>query len=184
MRREEFEDDDPFDEEDGEYEEMSEEDESAMFLNEITSRDITHELVALNNEQLTEFLIWHLDKCGFEDISETQFVGFEFNGQYLISVYNIREDAIVKSATGAGNVYAFIDQWYKKIVFDLMVDKLFGPMKDIDEQDMIDIRMQVLLDIVEWKQQNHIPLVGSKGDEPDSIGPDDRDSDDRCSDDK
>ena len=175
---------DAFDEDDdddyeGEYEEYDEEEENALLLNECTSRDITHELVALNNDQLTEFLIWHLDKCGFEKISETQFVGFEFNGQYIISVYNLREDAIVKSATGAGNVYAFIDQWYKKIVGDLIVDELFGPLGDCTEKDMIDVNMSILLDIVEWKTEHKLPLVASKGDEPESIESDDSDSDDK-----
>lgn len=153
---------------DGEYEDYGDPEEKErqndmFFYNEIASREITNELALLDNRDLLDFMVWELERVRFEEYSQTVLMGFEFTNQYVIQLYNIRENKTTKMNTGAGNIYSFIDAWFKKTVFDLMIEIMFGGLKTVTEEDMIDINTNLLLDMVEWKTLRGIPLMEARG---------------------
>ena len=154
-------DDDDFDGEDLE----SEEDRESLLFNELAMKQIDRELVCLDNRDLLEFLTWELDRLGFIDDSELVLIGIEFDTQYLLQFYNIREDKTVKTATGAGNIYMLVDGWIMKTLTDLYIDHLYGDLADVYPSDMTDCNMNILIDILDWKKENEIEPIGSKSPE-------------------
>lgn len=159
-------DDDDDEEEDFDGEDFdSEEDREALLFNELTLRQINRELVCLDNRDLVEFLAWELDRLDFTDDSELVLVGIEFDTQYLLQFYNIREDKTVKTATGAGNIYMLVDGWIMKTLTDLYIDRLYGDLADVYPSDMTDCYMNILIDILDWKKENEIEPIGSKSPE-------------------
>lgn len=175
-----YENDDFEDDDDGEYEDYEDPEEKErqndmFFYNEMASREITNELALLDNRDLLDFMVWELERVKFEQYSQTVLMGFEFTNQYVIQLYNIRENKTTKMNTGAGNIYSFIDAWFKKTVFDLMIEIMFGGLKTVTEEDMIDVNTNLLLDMVEWKSLRGIPLMEARGlaheDPEDSAGP-------------
>ena len=148
--------------------EEKERQEDMFFYNEMISRELTNEMAQLDNRELCEFMTWELDRVEFEKYSQMVFVGFEFSNQYVIQLYNSRENETTKMNTGAGNVYAFIDNWFKKTVSDLMLEQLFGGLHTATEEDMIDVNTNMLLDLVEWKQSVGLDLMRGRGEEPES----------------
>lgn len=162
--REDFDDD--FDDDGEEYEDdgedLSEFDQDAPFFNECTLKQINHELVALPNRELLEFLQWELDKLHFTENSELVPVGIEFQGQYLLQFYNVREDKTVKTATGAGNIYMLVDGWILKTLTDLYVAELYGEMSPISPSDLSDCYTNILIDVLDWKSEMGIEPIPSK----------------------
>lgn len=148
-------DDDDFDGEDEFMEDVN-------FFNDLTSADITRELVTLTNRELLEFLMWHLGVLDFCGNSELDLIGMEFNNQYILQFYNTREDKTIRVNTGSGNMYAFLDGWYKTTVTELYKERMYGPIESMDEELRTDIWMNILLDVVQWKQSNGIPLLGER----------------------
>jgi hypothetical protein len=146
-------DDDLFDDE-GDFEELGPEEIEAAKYNELVIRQISDELCDMSNREFVAFLSEELDSLGFSDSSELILVGLEFsNGQYVIQFYNIREDQSVKSATGAGNLRMLVDGWVMKTVTDLQILKLYGELADeLRPSDLTDCYMNLLLDIIDWKQ--------------------------------
>ena len=175
-----YDNDDLENDDDGEYDDYEDPEEKErhddmFFYNEITSREITNELALLDNRDLLDFMVWELERVKFEEYSQTVLMGFEFTNQYVIQLYNIRENKTTKMNTGAGNIYSFIDVWFKKTVFDLMIEIMFGGLKTVTEEDMIDVNTNLLLDMVEWKTLRGIPLMEARGlaseDPEESAGP-------------
>lgn len=158
-----FENDDEGEYEDYEDPEEKERHDDMFFYNKIVSREITNELALLDNRDLLDFMVWELERVRFEEYSQTVLMGFEFTNQYVIHLYNIRENKTTKMNTGAGNIYSFIDAWFKKTVFDLMIEIMFGGLKTVTEEDMIDVNTNLLLDVVEWKTLRGIPLMEARG---------------------
>lgn len=138
------------------------------FYNEIASQELTNEMAQLNNRELCEFMTWELDRVGFEKYTQTVFLGFEFTNQYVLHFYNSRENQTTKMTSGAGNIYALIDSWFKKTVSELMIEQLFGGLQTVTEEDMIDVNTNMLLDLVEWKQSVGLDLMKGTGEELES----------------
>lgn len=155
-------DDDDDDEYEDDGEDLSEFDQDALFFNECTLKQINHELVSLPNRELLEFLQWELDKLHFTENSELVPVGIEFQGQYLLQFYNVREDKTVKTATGAGNIYMLVDGWILKTLTDLYVAELYGEMGDVYPSDLSDCYTNILMDILDWKSEAGIEPIPSK----------------------
>ena len=176
--RSDFEDDDDLfppedreddDGEDWEQEGLSGEEREALFFNELLTKQITDELAALSNRQFVGFLGEELSAHGFDSVSELILVGMEFDGQYILQFYNVREDRVVKSGTGAGNIYVLIDDWVLKTVVDLLVNELYGDLADISQADLTDCYLGLLLDALDWKEKNGIESAGSRS--PEDAGP-------------
>ena len=157
--REDFDDDDFDDDDDDDLNEL---DQDALFFNECTLKQINHELVALPNRELLEFLQWELDKLNFTDSSELIPVGIEFERQYILQFYNVREDKTVKTATGAGNIYMLVDRWILKTLTDLYVAELYGEIVDIYPSDLSDCYTNILIDVLDWKIETGIEPIPSK----------------------
>lgn len=149
-----------------EYDPEDEVSEDCAFYNDICSNELTNELALLDNRGLLEFITWELERLEFEKFSHTILVGLEFDGEYILQLYNVRENDAVKMRTGAGNVYSLIDGWFKNTVSELMIEQMFGGLHDMTEEDMIDINTNMLLDLVEWKQSNGIELMKARGEDP------------------
>jgi hypothetical protein len=162
--REDFDDDfdDDGEEFDDDGDDLTEFDQDALFFNECTLKQINHELVALPNRELLEFLQWELDKLHFTENSELVPVGIEFQGQYLLQFYNVREDKTVKTATGAGNIYMLVDGWILKTLTDLYVAELYGEIGDVYPSDLSDCYTNILIDVLDWKKEAGIEPIPSK----------------------
>ena len=152
--------DDDFDDDDSE--DLGEFDRDALFFNECTLKQINHELVSLTSRELLEFLQWELDKLHFTENSELIPVGIEFEGQYILQFYNVREDKTVKAATGAGNIYMLVDRWILKTLTDLYVAELYGEIVDIYPSDLTDCYTNILIDVLDWKSEMGIEPIPSK----------------------
>lgn len=170
MRSEDFEDqyDDDEDYDDEEFEDLSEEDRDSILFNELALKQINHELVALSNRELIDFLSDELDDLGFTDESELVLIGIDFDAQYILEFYNVREDKTIKTGTGAGNIYMLVDGWILKTLTDLYAEKLYGELSDIYPSDLTDCYMNILTDVLDWKKENEIDSISSKSpdDEP------------------
>ena len=161
-----YEDDDDDEEDDFDGEDfVSDEDRETLIFNELTLKQINRELVCLDNRYLLEFLTWEFDRLDFVDDTELVLVGIEFDTQYLLQFYNIREDKTVKTGTGAGNIYMLVDGWIMKTLTDLYIDRLYGDIADVYPSDMTDCYMNILIDILDWKKENEIDPIGSKSPE-------------------
>ena len=161
-----YEDDDDDEEEDFDGEDfVSDEDRETLLFNELTLKQINRELVCLDNRYLLEFLTWEFDRLDFVDDTELVLVGIEFDTQYLLQFYNVREDKTVKTGTGAGNIYMLVDGWIMKTLTDLYIDRLYGDIADVYPSDMTDCYMNILIDILDWKKENEIETIGSKSPE-------------------
>lgn len=154
--------DDDYDDDDDDFYGEDEFMEDVNFFNALASTDITRELVTLTNRELLEFLIWHLSSLDFCGSSELELIGMEFNNQYILQFYNVREDKSIRVNTGSGNLYAFLDGWYKNTVTELYKERMYGPIEEMDDELRTDIWMNILLDVVQWKQSNGIPLLGER----------------------
>ena len=134
--------------------ELSPEEIDAAKYNELVIRQLSDEICELTNRGMVEFLSEELDSLGFSESSELILVGLEFsNSQYVLEFYNIREDQTVKSATGAGNFRMLVDGWVLKTITELQVLNLYGELVDeLKPSDLTDCYMNLLLDILDWKE--------------------------------
>ena len=165
-------DDDLFGGDEGDFEELCPEEIEAAKYNELVIRQISDELCELSNRDFVTFLSEELESLGFSDSSELILVGLKFsNGQYVIQFYNIREDQTVKSATGAGNFRMLVDGWVMKTITELQILKLYGELADeLKPSDLTDCYMNLLLDIIDWKQAQG---SDENSDPEDDAGPED-----------
>ena len=150
----EYDDDELFGDEGDFDNELGPEEIEAAKYNELVIRQISDEICDLSNREFVTFMSEELDSLGFSDSSELILVGLKFsNGQYVIQFYNIREDQTVKSATGAGNFRMLVDGWVMKTITELQILKLYGELVDeLSPSDLTDCYMNLLLDIIDWKQ--------------------------------
>lgn len=167
-------DDDDDDDFDGEVDGYGDDDEvlsafdrDAVLFNEITAKQINRELVSLSNRELLEFLQWELDKLKFTESSELVLVGIEFDDQYILQFYNVREDKTLKTATGAGNVYMLINGWILRTLTDLYVSELYGELGDVYPSDLTDCYLNILTDVLDWKSETGIEPISSTSPEDD-----------------
>lgn len=155
---------DIWDEDDEELEEPwddgedSREDEILKYRD-LLCHEIVVELCSLTTDELLEFLTWELDRLGFSDKTELELISIEFDKQYILGFWNLREEADVRTATGAGNMHCFIDTWVLKNLSELIMDKLYGQLAELELDDLIDPMMHILLDVVQWKTDKKIPLI-------------------------
>ena len=156
-------DEEEFEDEDGEI--LSEQDRDAILFNELIIKQIVRELVILDNRDILEFLEYEFDKLGFTDGTDLVLVGIEFDKQYILQFYNVREDKTVKTGTGAGNMHMLIDGWVLKTLCDLYFENLLGSMSDIYPSDSTDAYMNILIDVLDWKKENEIEELPSKSPE-------------------
>lgn len=160
MRREDFYDD----EEDDDLEEPWEEggdsrEDEILKYRDLLCHEIVVELCSLTTDELLEFLTWELDRLGFSDKTELELISIEFDKQYILGFWNLREESEVRSGTGAGNMQSLVDGWILKNLTDLILDKMYGPMCELDLDDLVDPLLHILTDVVEWKFDRKIPLV-------------------------
>ena len=130
--------------------------------------EIVVELCSLTTEELLDFLTWELDRLGFSDKTELELISIEFDKQYILGFWNLREESEVRSGTGAGNMQSLVDGWILKNLTDLILDKMHGPMCELELDDLVDPLLHILLDVVQWKTDKKIPLIdAAKGSEAD-----------------
>ena len=150
MRFEEDDEDEDLDSLDGE----ESYDDVVLGYRDLLCREIVVELVSLTTDEMLDFLSWELDRYGFSDKTELELISIEFDKQYILGFWNLREEAEVRTATGAGNMHCFIDTWVLKNLSELIMDKLYGQLAD--------------LELVQWKADKKIPLIdAAKGSEDD-----------------
>ena len=143
-------------------------DDVVLGYRDLLCREIVVELVSLTTDEMLDFLTWELDRYGFSDKTELELISIEFDKQYILGFWNLREEAEVRTATGAGNMHCFIDTWVLKNLSELIMDKLYGQLAELELDDLIDPMMHILLDVVQWKTDKKIPLIdGAKGSEDD-----------------
>lgn len=166
--RDPFDDDDENDEELEEFDgdsESDEEERDASFFNEITGKQIVHELVVLSNRELLEFLDWEFDRLGFTDHTELALIGIDFDTCYILEFYNVREDKTVKTSTGAGNRFMLISGWVMKTLVEMMVEQLYGDLADVWPSDLTDCYMNILMDVLDWKTDTGLETIDSQSPE-------------------
>jgi hypothetical protein len=143
-------------------------DDVVLGYRDLLCREIVVELVSLTTDEMLDFLSWELDRYGFSDKTELELISIEFDKQYILGFWNLREEAEVRTATGAGNMHCFIDTWVLKNLSELIMDKLYGQLAELELDDLIDPMMHILLDVVQWKIDKKIPLIdAAKGSEDD-----------------
>jgi hypothetical protein len=143
-------------------------DDVVLGYRDLLCREIVVELVSLTTDEMLDFLTWELDRYGFSEKTELELISIEFDKQYILGFWNLREEAEVRTATGAGNMHCFIDTWVLKNLSELIMDKLYGPMAELELDDLVDPMMHILLDVVQWKTDKKIPLIdGAKRSEDD-----------------
>jgi hypothetical protein len=167
---------DPFDDEDDDDDEELEEfddgdreadegEQDATFFNEITGKQIVHELVVLSNRELLEFLDWEFDRLGFTERTELALIGIDFDTCYILEFYNVREDKTVKTSTGAGNMFMLINGWVTKTLVEMMVERLYGDLADIWPSDLTDCYLNILMDVLDWKTETGLETIDSQSPE-------------------
>lgn len=167
MRREDLYDDEDDEDLEEPWGEDSREDEILKYRD-LLCHEIVVELCSLTTDELLEFLTWELDRLGFSDKTELELISIEFDKQYILGFWNLREESEVRSGTGAGNMQSLVDGWILKNLTDLILDKMHGPMCELELDDLVDPMMHILLDVVQWKTDKKIPLIdGAKGSEED-----------------
>jgi hypothetical protein len=134
-------------------------DDVVLGYRDLLCREIVVELVSLTTDEMLDFLSWELDRYGFSDKTELELISIEFDKQYILGFWNLREEAEVRTATGAGNMHCFIDTWVLKNLSELIMDKLYGQLAELELDDLIDPMMHILLDVVQWKTDKKIPLI-------------------------
>lgn len=145
--------------------ESDEEERDASFFNEITLKQIVHELVVLSNRELLEFLDWEFDRLGFTERTELSLIGIDFDACYILEFYNVREDKTVKTSTGAGNMFMLISGWVTKTLVEMMVEHLYGDLSDVWPSDLTDCYLNVLMDVLDWKSDAGFETIDSRAPE-------------------
>ena len=146
-------------------------DDEILKYRDLLCHEIVVELCSLTTEELLDFLSWELDRYGFSDKTELELISIEFDKQYILGFWNLREESEVRSGTGAGNVQSLVDGWILKNLTDLILDKMHGPMCELDLEDLVDPLLHILLDAVQWKTDKKIPLVDGAGGSEDDDEP-------------
>lgn len=54
---------------------------------------------------------------------------------------------------------SLVDGWILKNLTDLILDKMHGPMCELELDDLVDPLLHILCDVVQWKCERKIPLV-------------------------
>jgi hypothetical protein len=54
---------------------------------------------------------------------------------------------------------SLVDGWILKNLTDLILDKMHGPMCELELDDLVDPLLHILLDVVQWKTDKKIPLI-------------------------
>ena len=161
----------PYDDEDDEFgdegEELDEFDQDALFFNELLAQEIIVELSDLDNRALVDFLSGELEDHGFSRKSDLILIGIDFDKQYILEFYNTREDKTVKSGTGMGSMRMMLDKWVLKTLAELVCDELYGCLGELEISDLTDCYLNILDDVIDWKRENGIGLVGSFSPEDD-----------------
>ena len=134
-------------------------DDEILKYRDLLCHEIVVELCSLTTEELLDFLTWELDRLGFSDKTELELISIEFDKQYILGFWNLREESEVRSGTGAGNMQSLVDGWILKNLTDLILDKMHGPMCELELDDLVDPLLHILLDVVQWKCERKIPLV-------------------------
>lgn len=149
---------DPLDDDDDD-EEWTEEDESAVWMRSIMSKEIQRELAALDKRDLLDFLSDELDRLKFTEKTEMVVIGIDFSSQYVLELYNVREDSTVQMATGAGNIHSLVTGWIMQTLEELTVDLMYCDLDDLGPADLLDVSTSILLDVLDWKKQHGIPCL-------------------------
>jgi hypothetical protein len=149
--------------------EIPEEEREALELNELLTRQLSREIVSLDNRDLVCFVSEELEALGFEESSDLVLVGLDFDGQYVLELYNVREDSTLRTETGAGNVFMLVNGWVLKTLSDLCVDQMYGEIADLSPSDMTDVWLNLLDDVLEWREEHGLGSTGSRS-------PEDRDT--------
>lgn len=165
-----FEEDDEDDEDLDSLDDGDEEsyDDVVLGYRDLLCHEIVVEMCSLTTDEMLEFLTWELDRLGFSDKTELELISIEFDKQYILVFWNLREESEVRSGTGAGNMQSLVDGWILKNLTDLILDKMHGPMAELDLDDLVDPLLHILADVVQWKTDKKIPLIdAAKGSEDD-----------------
>jgi len=166
-------DDDWRDEEEDEGdddEEWTEEDESAVWMRSILSKEIQREIAALDKRDLLEFLSDELDRLKFTEKTEMVVIGIDFSSQYVLEMYNVREDSTVQMATGAGNIHSLVTGWIMQTLEELTVDIMYSDLDDLGPADLLDVTTSILLDVLDWKKEHGIPCLPGRDETPETDG--------------
>lgn len=147
--REHFDEDD--DDEYGEDDVPPEERDACRF-NDLVMAEITESMAKLSNRGLIECLCYIMDKIDFTESTELVLVGMEFDQQYMLQFYNVREDKTFKTPTGAGNIYMLLDGWVRKTLGDLYFYRIYGSLAEASEEACMDVWLNFMLDVEEWKK--------------------------------
>lgn len=156
----------PYDDYDDD-DELDEFDRDALFFNELLVQEIIVELSDLDNRALVDFLSLELEEHGFSRKSDLTLIGIDFDEQYILEFYNMREDKTVKSGTGMGSMRMLLDNWVLKTLVELVCDELYGSLGELEISDLSDCYLNILDDVIDWKRENGIGLVGSVSPEDD-----------------
>lgn len=161
-----------FDEDDDEYgeDDIPREERDASRFNDLLMSEITDSMAELPNRELLDCLCYIMDKLDFTENSELVLVGMEFDQQYLLQFYNVREDKTFKTPTGAGNIYMLLDGWVRKTLSDLYFYRLYGDFAEPSEEASMDVWLNFMLDVEEWKKT--VGLDQPPGQQNDSEAPD------------
>lgn len=143
-----------YEDDDDEYEEddVPPEERDASRFNDLMMAEITESMAQLSNRGLIECLCYVMDKIGFTESTELVLVGMEFDQQYMLQFYNVREDKTFKTLTGAGNIYMLLDGWVRKTLGDLYFYRIYGPLAEATEENSMDVWLNFMLDVEEWKK--------------------------------
>lgn len=168
--REDFEEDDDYE---GEGD-VPPEEQDAYDFNDLLMKEITYSLAPLSNRELLDCLCYIMDKLDFTGTSELVLVGIEFTQQYMLQFYNVREDKTFKTPTGAGNIYSLLDGWVRKTLSDTYFYRLYGDLGESSEEASVDVWMNFMLDVQEWKMKVGLePPLGHHDDpeDPEALAP-------------
>lgn len=158
-----------FDEDDDDYgeDDLSPEESDACRFNDLVMAEITESMAQLSNRGLIECLCYIMDKIGFTDSTELVLVGMEFDKQYMLEFYNVREEKSFKTPTGAGNIYMLLDGWVRKTLGDLYFYRIYGALAEPTEENSMDVWLNFMLDVEEWKKMAGLdaPLEDPEGPE-------------------
>lgn len=142
-----------YEEDDDEYEDdVPPEERDASRFNDLLMAEITESMAQLSNRELIECLCYVMDKLDFTESTELVLVGMEFDHQYMLQFYNVREDKSFKTPTGAGNIYMLLDGWVRKTLGDLYFYRIYGPLAEATEENSMDVWLNFMLDVEEWKK--------------------------------
>ena len=167
-----YDDDDWRDGEEGDEDddEWTEEDESAVWMRSLICKEIQREIAALDKRDLLDFLSDELDRLKFTEKTDMVVIGIDFSSQYVLEMYNVREDSTVQMATGAGNIHSLVTGWIMQTLEELTVDIMYSDLDDLGPADLLDVTTSILLDVLDWKKEHGIPCLPARDENSETDG--------------